>query len=255
MSKNDTFTVDLPSRGVPYNGALPEGKALLKPMGAAEEQILFQQGDAMSHIRQIIDNCYMDADKVPPEDLLVTDRMYILFMLRIQAFGPTYNGVPFRCSSCRAQRKISVNLLEDLDDQRMTDDQVEPFEVKLPHSGKKVQFRLLRGKDEIEVSRHAKRVLMRSNDAGDPSHRYRIGLQLVSIGGKTLDQAQVPEDKQAALEFAQGLNLGDAAAFRAAVADVEPGIDLTIMKECSKCGYINEFMMPFTAEFFQPSSR
>lgn len=255
----ETFAVELPSRGVLYGGKLPGGKINLRGLGASEEALLFNQGDAVLNISKIIDNCYMEAKSLPPGELLITDRLYILFMLRIKAYGSVYNNVPFRCVSCRHQRKIVINLLEDLSDKRMAVDgdkvPTEPFEVILPHADVVVQFRLPRGKDELEIQRHSKRMLMQSSDATDPSYRYRIAIQLVAVGDRILDQSGVPADKQYAIQFASNLDMPDANAFRNAVNAVESGIDPMLYHTCESCGYINELIIPLTAEFFQPSGR
>ena len=71
MSASEMFTVELPSRGVLYEGKLPEGKANLRPMGEQEENLIFQRGgDRMAKIRRIVDNCYLDKEKVSSSELL-----------------------------------------------------------------------------------------------------------------------------------------------------------------------------------------
>lgn len=248
MSTSEAFTVQLPSTGALYDGKLPGGKATLRPMGAPEEQIIFQRGgDPLAKSSKIISGCYLDAEKLPPEELLMVDRLYILFMLRVQMFGPVYE-IPFACQRNDHQRKIKVNIMKDLEVKRMDEDLEEPFEVDLPHSGKHIEFRLLRGKDEDEVSRHAKRIMLKSSDAGDPSSRYRIGLQIL-----TIDSEKVEKSK--ATDFALGIDMADANEFRLAVEAVEGGIDLMLMHDCEQCGFVNEFLLPFTAEFLQPSTR
>lgn len=248
MSTPEAFTVQLPSSGGLYDGNLPGGKATLRPMGAPEEQIIFQRGgDPLAKSSKIIDGCYLDAEKVTPGDLLMIDRLYILFMLRVQMFGPVYR-IPFSCQRCNHQRKVDINIMDDLDVTRMGEDLEEPFEVDLPHCGSHIEFRLLRGKDEEEVSRHAKRVMLKSTDAGDPSSRYRIGLQIVTVDGD-------PVEKQKAVEFAKSLDMADSNEFRLGVEAVEGGIDLMLVHDCEQCGYVNEFLLPFTAEFLQPSTR
>lgn len=245
---SEQFTVELPSRGVLYGDAMPGGKANLRPMGEAEERLLFQRGgDPMTKVQKIVDNCYLDGNKVTPGNLLMIDRFYILLMLRIQMFGPVYE-IPFRCSSCNHQRRVHINLLDDLDKKDMVDGIAEPFEVTLPHCQKTVGFRLLRGNDEDQIAKHSKRMMMKSTDFGDDSARYRLGKQIVTIDGEEATD-------KAAQDLAHGLDMADANEFRLAVEDVEGGVDLTLLQDCPACGYINENMMPFTVEFFRPSAR
>ena len=248
-----TFTVELPSRGIYYlnedgQQLLLEGKANLRPMGKQEEALLFQRGgDPVMKIATIVNNCYLDRDKVKAEDLLIVDRFYILFMLRVQMFGPVYE-VPFRCSYCGHQRKMKINVMEELEVKQAKDEDIEPFNVDLPHCKQNVAYKLLRGKDEAEIARYTKRFRMQSTDAGDPSNRYRIAKQILQIDGNDVD-------KTSATKFADTLDMADANEFRLAVEEVECGIDLEIMHDCEGCGATVEFVLPFTIEFLQPGKR
>ena len=166
-------------------------------------------------------------------------------MLRVRSFGAIYE-FPFRCQDCRAQFKARINL-SDEDDMRiryMEDDVVEPFEVKLPISGDSVHLRFLRGKDEVAVARHTKRVRLQSTDPGDPSHPYRLARQIVSINGEEAALAK-------AERFVRQLDMGDSNAMREETDRLEGGADPRIMIDCRACGFINEAMMPFSAEFFR----
>ena len=242
------FTIELPSRGLLYGDKLPEGKINLRPMGEQEERLLFQEGgDGMRKVQQLIDNCYQDGDKVPACDLVVTDRFYILFMLRIQMFGPMYE-IRFKCADCNHSRKMNLDLLQDLDKTELPDDAKEPFLTTLSHNKTEIGFRLLRGKDETAIAKHTKRMSLSSSASNDTSSRYRIAKQIV-----TLDGNETTEEE--ALAFAKSLDMRDVNDFRLDTEAVEAGVVMTLVTDCPSCASVNEQILPFTVEFFRPSKR
>lgn len=244
---NRSFIVTLPSQGVLYGDKIPGGRFELRPMTTAEEAILFNtSGDGISKVNAVIDACAVTKD-IPLEDLLLIDRFYILLVLRTRSFGAVY-AFPTRCQGCQAQFKTEINISEDLEINPMSEDVVEPFDVTLPFNGDTVSLRFLRGKDEVRVARHAKRIRMQSTDPGDPSHTHRMALQIVAINGR---EVQLVE----AQRYVESLDIGDSNAIRTRVEEVEGGVDTTCYVDCRMCGFVNEIDMPFTIEFFRPSAR
>jgi len=240
------FTVQLPSRGVLYEGKLPEGKIVLRPLTTAEESILYSpSGDGVTKISNIINSCIVSKD-LPPEDLLLIDRFFILIDLRTRSFGPFYD-VPLKCQFCDAQTKSRLDIREELEVKYMEDGLEEPFDVKLPICGDTLQFRLLRGKDELSIARYSKRIRMQSVDVGDPSYQYRLATQIVGVNGKELERLGKEQ-------YVKRLDMGDTNAFRLEVEKVEGGVDTTILLDCRNCGATNQMEMPFTIEFFRPGS-
>lgn len=262
----ECFQVELPSRSVLYSTdagdhVFPNGIVRLRPMGSAEENLIFSPGgDAYTKIDTIINNCYLDGARWNPQELLVVDRFYLLFMLRINMFGKNYK-TDFGCRYCDYQDpEMEMDLMEDLDVVRMDDGTIEPFNVRLPHKGSDVTFRLLRGKDEAEIQRFVKRSRMKGQKGqrsgsslaeDDPQAlRFRIARQLVSIDG-----ADVTGNFERAYAFARSLQMGDTNEFRLAVDEVEPGLDTEIIVDCPGCGKTNRTRLPMNEEFFLPSGR
>lgn len=242
---NRDFEITLPSYGIPYEGKLPGGRVKLRPMTTAEEAILYNAaGDAVSKVNAIINACVV-SKSMATEELLLSDRFYILLMLRTRSFGARYK-FPFRCSGCNAQSKQEVNLVEDLTIKPMESGLQEPFDVLLPISGDTVSLRFLRGKDEARIARHAKRVRMQSSDPSDPSYLYRLALQIVTINGVEKPLLDVEN-------YVAKMDVGDSAKIRAETDLREGGIDTTIYIDCPFCGFTNEMEMPFSVEFFRPN--
>lgn len=241
---NRAFKITLPSMGVPYGDKVPGGIVDLRPMTTAEEAILYNAaGDGVSKISNIINACFL-SKSITTEELLLTDRFYILLMLRTRSFGARYD-FPIRCASCGQQSKTNVNLAEDMKIVPMDAGMVEPFDVNLPISGDVLSLRFLRGKDEARIAKHAKRMRLQSSDPADPSYLYRLALQIVAINGKE-------SNLMTAEEYVRKLDVGDSKAMRIAMENAEGGVDTTIYVDCAQCGFANEMELPFTVEFFRP---
>ena len=241
------FPVLLPSRGILYGDKLPDGVVHVRRMGTAEESMLFSQGSqGVDRVASVLKLCTRLPAGLEHPELLLQDRMALMFALRVHTFGPLYK-MSFRCAYCKEVVKHSANLIEDLNDKVSKSDVVEPIAVHLPESNKDLTLRFLRGSDEDRIAKFSKRMRMASNDAGDPSHVYRLALQIVTVNGAELNQ----QDREA---FVRSLSAGDSARMRIAVDDQEPGIDTTLYPTCTACGATNEMELPFTAEFFRPTS-
>ena len=245
---NRPFKVELPSRGIVYGNALPGGTVDLRPLTTAEEAILYNQASmGVEKIDQIIRACYLSKDALDAEELLITDRFYILLMLRTRAFGGQYD-FPVKCQYCPQQFKHSLNIGEELEITPMADDVVEPHTVILPKCGDTINIRLLRGKDERAVAKYTKRMRMKSADPSDPSFLYRMSRMLVEVNGveKGLTDAE---------RYVRGLEMSDSVHWQNEAERIEAGVDLTVYARCPGCGSENEMQLPFTAEFFRPTSR
>jgi hypothetical protein len=259
-------TANLPSRGVLYGDSIPDGVIGIRKLKATEEALLLGQGaQGLDRMNLTLKSCVQLPGGFKHEDLLLTDRMATMLALRTITFGPNYN-FDYKCAYCGQMQRTPVNILEDLEEN--TPDTIadaraekadkagedvedwtleEPIAITLPDSGSELKLRFLRGSDEERIVKRTKRLLLQSVDAADPSYLLRIALQIVSI-----DEEEVKLNKRE--QFVRKLSATDTAKIRIEVEGVEPGIDLTVYPECRGCGAVNKMAMPFTAEFFRPSS-
>ena len=94
---NATHTVTLPSGG----------EATIRPITFEEEkQILSLSKKGVDPSVVLMENCVSDIDK---SDILLVDKIYLLFKLRELSFGSVYKFV-VGCPSCKQENKISVDL-------------------------------------------------------------------------------------------------------------------------------------------------
>lgn len=238
--------VPLPSRGLLYGGKMPDGVVFIRKLKVAEEGAIQAATSGLDLINSTVGACAKLPDGMTHLDLLVTDRLAILLALRVHTFGSTYS-YSFRCPSCQAKNNQDFNLGE-LTSRKAADTLVEPLEVSLPDSGKKLGLRFLRGSDEAALSRASKRVAMQTNDAGDSSHVLRKVLQIVTIDG--VEANQLEREK-----LVKDITMVDSQAMADVLDDAEPGVDLRIYPECKACGFSTEMALPFNLDFFRAPRR
>ncbi len=247
VTSRPSTRVQLPSRGILYAGRLPEGWVELCPMTTREEKILLsQQPDRAALLDRIIERCLPTKD-VPLSEMLVSDRFFLLLMLRNITYGPTYR-IHVSCPQCKVVVFQDIQLPDGLTLRVLTDADTEPFFVDLPMSGKKLGLRLLRVEDEQEIRRFVRQTAMTGRTAaeGDPSYIYRLARHVVSIDEQKVTTVQ-------AVRFCENMIGGDSARMRHAVEESECGVTLTLKHTCSACGAAFEELLPFSDEFFRPS--
>jgi hypothetical protein len=240
--------VVLPSRGLLYNGKLPDGTVQVRKLTVGDEIILQSGAGGVEMISQLINACVKLPQGMTHGELLTADRLAILIGIRVFTHGQKYSYT-YRCQHCGAAQKADCNLGSDIKEKPIDPSVTEPVDVHLQDADQTVGLRFLRGKDEDAVSKVAKRQSLQSNDVGDPSIITRMALQLVTIDGKEAGDLTERE------RFIKNMTLPDGQDMRKALDDKEPGIDLSVFPECKACGGVNEISLPFGLEFFRPARR
>lgn len=240
-------SITLPSKGILYEGRVPDGKITIRKLTAAEEALLSGSGGSIvDKISKIIEACSELPNAFKHKDLLLTDRMAILLALRTFTFGARYT-YPFQCGTCRATNQEEVDIAEELATTWAKDDLREPIEVRLVDAEQVAQVRFMRGTDEEAMVKYTKRFELRSSDALDQSQIHRVARLLVAVDGGDLGDIVKRED------YVRQLTAADLIRLENAIDDAEPGVDLSVAHECAKCGAVNKGRMPFNAEFFRPA--
>jgi len=234
--------VILPSKGMFYKGALPEGKVRIRPVSVQEEKLLAgNSGNRLELADKVLQRCIVS--KCPPlSDLLMTDKFYLLLVLRSLSYGATY-GFTLSCGNCKFEFSHSIQLPEGLQLKVATEGDVEPFEVELPLCKKKVSLRFLRGTDEQEIENFVKTLPDAGKEEGDPGYAFRLSRFIDKIEGKEVD----PIDK---LQFCEKLIGMDSQKIRKTVVEKESGPILTVSAKCPNCQTLIRSLLPLTNEFF-----
>jgi hypothetical protein len=248
-----TEHVELPSRGRGY----PQGHPLhnqetieIKYMTAKEEDILssrslLKKGLA---IERLIESVICDRN-IAAKDLLVGDRNAILISARRSAYGNIYS-TKVTCPNCSAVGEHDFDLNEsniyEGEDKDKYEIEVTPeglFKVTLPNTGFVVEYRLLKGKDELEMVKRAQKVAKQNVMEQNVSDQLRKFM--VSVNGYS--------ESKVINHVIKNLPAQDSIFLRGAYKVSSPDIKISDEFSCSSCGFEQELEVPFGADFFWPN--
>ena len=162
--KFPTETIDLPSGGRLYSKDHPlsSGKIEIKYMTAKEEDILTSQNLIKKGvvIDRLLDSLIVNKD-VKSDDLLIGDKNAVMVASRILAYGGDYTVEVTNPNTGETQQQTFdltscefKELPEDVDYSK------NEFEIELPVTKVNITFRLLTGKDEVNITKELKRLKM-----------------------------------------------------------------------------------------------
>jgi len=242
-------SVALPSKGKLYPLDHPlcnEEHVDIRCMTAREEDLLtsaslIKNGTVMT---RLISACLMNKT-IDPDSLLPGDRNAILIAIRVTGYGANYS-VKLSCPHCSQEYEKDFSVAR-LGIKSLGENPVQPnynlFKFTLPLSNEEVHFRLLTGKDELEIEKAQarKKKLGIQVEQGVTS---RLIQSIVSIGSD-----REPEIISKAINQ---MRAGDARALRKHMAEISPSVDMTQKTECSHCGEESEVEVPLGLNFFWP---
>lgn len=259
----------LPSKGIYYDGAVPDGRVKVRPMGLEAEKVLATQRLAQSgkSIDWLFRKCVQFPDgKFDPINLLVGDRVFLLYYLRGITHGNEYEYV-VKCNNedCGkpSTQTYDLNLLQSTI--ITTDKQIgsEPFKVVLPHLSKLtgadfwVKVRFMRGYDLqsiINQRRTTKKVQsmgrpvnVAAPDMVDDTLEENLNLLIVEAMGS--------EDRTKIHQLVSKMHSVDTATIREFLRKNSPGIDATVTINCPDCNNEMKMELPITESFFRPTVR
>ena len=241
--------VSLPSKGLVYSLEHPlsnEDETEIRCMTAREEDLLtsralIKNGTVMSRLLQA---CMMNK-MVDPDSLLLGDRNALLIAVRVTGYGPKYSA-RVSCKDCSEESEHDFDMgklkIKPLGTTPVKEN-VNLFERILPMSGDQVQFKLLTGKDDSELTkianRRKKQKIQLENSVTD-----KLMHSIVSINGET--------DQSVIAKAVQSMKAGDARDLRSYMNEITPDVDMKQWFECPSCGEDSEVEIPLGISFFWP---
>jgi hypothetical protein len=247
----DAELVEIPSHGYLYKNVtsdpdiIEKGCLRIRPMTVNEEKILtttrlVRSGQALDLIFR---NCIKS--DIDPGELLSSDRVFVMLWLRSVSYGNIYkfwiqSQDPSNPGRFQTQVDLSNHPIKEFEDASIA----EPFEVELPVSKIKVQFRLPRGKDEIEI------IKMNNKPKGMDETDDTIVKRLSSIIVKATRASgeEIPAAQYDA--FTNSLVARDASVFRNKIDEIDCGVE-DIVVEDPTTGYEFSTAIPITEDFFR----
>lgn len=259
----------LPSKGLFYDGAVPDGRVKVRPMGLEAEKVLATQRLAQSgkSIDWLFRKCIQFPDgKFDPINLLVGDRVFLLYYLRGITHGNEYEFI-VKCSNEECNKSSTqtydLNLLQNtiiMPEQALGS---EPFQVVLPHLSKLsktdfwVKVRFMRGYD-LQSIMNQRRTTKKVQNMGRPVNSQapetlddtleeNLNLLIVEAMGST--------DRTKIHQLVSKMHSVDTATIREFLRKNSPGIDATVTINCPDCGTEMKMELPITESFFRPTVR
>jgi len=266
----------LPSQGVYYDGKIPGGRIEVRAWGIQTDKILAtsrlaQTGKSLDHL---LNHCIRLPNEFDHMNLLVGDRIFLLYYLRGITYGNEYEFL-IECTNdeCRKATTETYDLNELAKTIRKPNSEIglEPFKVSLPYLSEYtktdfwVKVRLLRGYDLSNMMRQKR---MKKTLRSAARVRARTGKERDAAPVQdTLDLDRTIEDNlKLVITEAMGennprrieqlvgrLHAADTATIREFLRDNSPGIETTVEVECPECGNTMTMELPITESFFRPT--
>jgi len=256
--------VVLPSQGLYYDGAIPDGRVKVRPMGLAAEKILATQRLAQSgkSLDWLFKKCVEFPDgKFDPLSLLAGDRVFLLYYLRGITHGNMYEFI-VKCTNedCKqsSTHEYDLNELSTTITKPKPELGTEPFKVVLPNLSKVsnsefwVKVRFMRGYDMQSIlnGRRATRKIMgtriQSNETIDETLEENLNMLIVEAMGST--------DRTKISNLVSRMHALDTATIREFLRENSPGVDTTLNVTCSTCNNEMRMELPITESFFRPKT-
>ena len=246
-----TEVLSLPSKGLlyPEDSPLRSGTIDVKYMTAKEEDILtsqnlITQGVVIERLLQSV----IATPGVKLDDLLIGDKNALMVGTRVLGYGQNYDVMIMDPET--GEEVETVIDLSKLDHKKIDESLLtngNNFEYELPNSKRKIGFKLLTHKDEMEINEILKSLEKAEKITGVSSEvTTRLKYQIASIDGNT---EQKTIDNFVDNEF---LAI-DAREYRKYVQTITPDIDLTF-NYTSGNGNTTQVGVPLGIDFFWPAA-
>lgn len=244
-----TEVIDLPSQGLVYPEGHPlsNGQITLKYMTAKEEDILSSQNLIKRGVvlDKLLESVVVG---VSIDDLIIGDKNAIFLATRILGYGPSYQleiTDPFSGERQEVVIDLGKVKTKDVDYKRLNRE--NKYEFTLPSNGKKIKFKLLTHKDEIDVQAEisALEKLSKGNTPSEVTSRLRK--MIIEVDGNT-DRAFINK------WVTNQLLAQDSRALRNYVRELSPDLDLKFEFTSDVTGETEALDIPFGINFFYPSN-
>ena len=227
---------NLPSKYLRY----PEGSILYgKPLDVPQlKKMSTMTPDTAS---TIIDDILKSATRgIPIEEIMISDKLYILLWLRANTYPESGYSIPFVCSSCEKQSTYDFKV-DDIDINYIRDDInfEEPLELS---TGDFVVFKYPRVKDEIRIQRFKDSVRKAYSKYDDDTLSMVTAIN--SVNGKNMTVMETHDFLNNTKIYSQ---------IKGYISDFNFGISSVLNVKCNSCGGQTQTGITFREEFTIPS--
>lgn len=258
----------LPSNGLYYGWE--DGIVKVRAMGQSAEKILATARLAQSgqSIEYLFRECCKFPEGFDPLDLLIGDRIFLLYFLRGITYGNLYEfAVTCPNTDCAliSTHSYDLNQLQQTIIPARAELGKEPFRVHLPYISKVVDsdvyvgIRYMRAGDANQI---AQRKRMFKNNIAKPAKKTPFDRKkrqeefdetIVENLERIVVHVMDETDPDKIRAFIDRLHAQDSAVLREWIKDNTPGIDSNIEIACPHCEQQFTIDLPITETFFRPA--
>jgi hypothetical protein len=233
-----TEVIELPSKGLlyPESNPLSSGKLEMKYMTAKEEDILsnqsyIQKGTVLDKLLESL----IVTKEINVTDLIVGDKNALLIAARVLGYGKdytfTYDG---------KEHEIDLSILENKTfDESLIAKGTNEFSYTLPSTGTEITFKLLTGKDELNINKEIEGLKKIHKDSS-PELSTRLKYMITSVAGD--------REAKTIRNFVDNYLLArDSRALREYIRRIQPDVDLNYTLDSGE-----EVTIPINISFFWP---
>jgi hypothetical protein len=247
-----TEVITLPSKGLIYSESNPlsKGSVEIKYMTAREEDILASQNLIKKGV--VLDKLFESvvvSEGVSVGDISVGDKNAILLATRILGYGADYNVEvtdPFTGESQKVTIDLAKIQTKEVDDSLLNRE--NRYEFELPISKKKIKFKLLTHKDEIDINAEIQALnrLVKGDSVVSQDVSTRLRYMIQEVEGNT--------DRGFINNFVKNSLLArESKALREYVRTISPDLDLKYQFTSDLTGESEALDIPFGVGFFYPT--
>lgn len=240
-----TKTIRLPSHkaGI-YANPIYSGDIVINMIGVKEESATYgNYNDTV--LSDLINKCVVSPEGFDVDDLLPNDRHFMLVELRIHSYGDSYHEEG-ECPFCGNKEEHKFSISDDITVFELSEDYVEPVEVKLPVSKVTVGVRALRQKEINQIMKVAKANSRKFNKTiKEVEFMERLKKKIVTMNGEEATKDKVEK-------FVSTMTSQDRIYLEEALNKEQLGYDVLASVSCSTCGETYEVPFRLKYEFFRP---
>lgn len=250
-----TQFVPLPSRGAYQEGHPLHGQETIEIfyMTAKDEDILsseelLKKGLA---IERFMENIVVNKN-IKPSTMYSGDRNAIIIAARSSGYGNAYE-TQVACPQCQSKSREVFDLDDPIIKESSESEEDELvrtpdgcFETRMPVSKYKVKFRLLTGKDEIDMVTEKlskKKTKIQGLSKTVTSHFKKI---IIAVEGY--------EEPMIINQFVDTMLSSDSYHLKKCYKIANPNVEIKKDYHCESCGHQQELEVPLNADFFWPDS-
>lgn len=235
--------VDLPSQGLLYENK--KSKVKVEYLTAMDESILTSP-NLTSNPTMMLNTLLRRKVKdlgFDPENLIEGDRTALIIFLRSTGLGEIYKQLIYvEEEEDFVEGEIDLTSLEQKK-LSIRPDKNNEFDFTLPLTNKKIKFKFLTGKDEMEVD-----ILDEAQKNRDPenlSHKLQLRLE------KSVSEVDGDRDKMKISNILKRIPIKDARSLRKYISDNEPGLEFNTTARTPGGASVPCFLR-FNSGFFWP---